>query len=608
MSNVILTTGAKTLVRSSFFGKDFETYVNEIIDYMRVQYGLEATSNLTQPGSQGQILIETMAFALSTMSWYGDRQADDTNLRDARIRTAAVTIARQIGYKASAAIPAAVELTLTLDFPPLITRLTLEKGRKLIGPGGLLFEMSEEVVFDVGSVGPKTFTAREGTTVEEIFTSNGEPNQFFQLETLTAQTSIAQSTVRVFVNAIEWFESELLTYEQTNQFEVFYGLNPPRLQFGDGSAGNIPINGAEIRVIYLATLGTGGAVSSSSVLSFQEPLVAGTQTITGSLAQPSPSTTGSDPESISSIKTQAPLVFQTAQRAVTQTDYDALINAFVDPVYGAVAIGRATVPRSIEQDALALTIVQQIDASCPKVLTVGVVSGSFSMGEAVTGVTSGATALFVGTGIGTVTVLSLVGTLQVGEEIVGDTTGAFTTITAIPQNEIAQQLETYWNKVLASNCAANVVVAQVLAADSVGRYVAASVGLAKALEVYLDARAESTVKVAVIDGTLNLLSINLTATVKPLPGFTGEAVRDNIRVQSQTVLEAALLGRNYGESLRISDLYKLVEDIDGVDWANIAVSSVNGGDPSSYVNQFGDVVLQDYQVITLGDPVVVTLA
>jgi hypothetical protein len=607
MSNVVLTTGAKTLVRSSFFGKDFETYVNELVDFMRVQYGLEVTSNLTQPGSQGQILIEMMAFALSTMSWYGDRQADDTNLRDVRIRTAAVTIARQIGYKAAAAIPAAVTLTLTLDFPPSTTRLTIEKGRKLIGPGGLIFESAEEVIFDVGSIGPKTFTAREGTTIEEIFTSDGTPNQFFLLETLSDSASIAQSTVQVFVNAIEWFESELLTYEQTNQFEVFYGLNPPRLQFGDGSAGNIPINGAEIRVLYLSTRGTGGAVPASSVLAFQEPLVAGTQTVTGTLSQPEPSTTGADPESISSIKTQAPLVFQTAQRAVTQTDYDALINAFVDPVYGAVAIGRATVPRSIEQDALALTIVNQIDAACPKTLVVGVISGTFSPGEMITGVNSGATAMFIGVGVGTISVLTMVGDLQVGEEVVGDTTGAFTAITAIPQNQIAENLEVYWNKVLAANCAANVVIAQVLAADALGRYVSATEGLARALEVYLDARAESTVKVAVVDGSINLLSVNVAVTLSLLPGFTAEAIRESIRSQAQSAIEAELLGRSYGASLRISDLYKLVEDINGVDWANISVVSINGGSPSGYINQFGDVVLQDYQVITLGDPVTVTL-
>jgi len=604
---VILTTGARDLVRSTFFGRDFESYVNELVDFMRVQFGTEVTSNLTTPGSQGQMLIEMVAFGLSTMSWYGDRQADDTNLRDVRIRTAAVTIARQLGYKAAAAIPPAVTLTLLLDFPPTTTRLTLEKGRVLIGPGGLTFEMAEEVIFDVGSVGPKTFSAREGKTTEEIFTSNGVADQFFLLETVPEGKSIAQSTVRVFVNAIEWFESVLLTYDQTNQYEVFYGLNPPRLQFGDGIAGNVPPNGAEVRVLYLSTSGTAGAVPSSSVLAFQGPLIAGSQTITGVLTQPDPSTPGSDPESIESIKVQAPLVFQTAQRAVTQKDYDALINAFVDSVYGAVAIGRATVPRSIDQDAEALTIVNQITASCPLVLTVASFLGTFTLGTTVTGGTSGATGLFVGSGAGTVTLLSLgTGNYVVGETITA-ASGGTATVTALQPNEIATELETYWNKVLASNCGANIVIAQILAADGQGRYVTASVGLAQALEVYLDGKAESTVKVIVVDGSINLLRVNLQADVHLLDGFTGEAIRESVRQQVQVALEAALIGRDYGVSLRVSDLYKIVESITGVDWTNIGVTAVNDGSPTAYVNTFGDIVLESYQVITLGDPVVVTL-
>ena len=605
MSTVILTTGARSLVRSSFFGKDFESYVNELVDFMRVQFGLEVTSNLTTPGSQGQMLIEMFAFGLSTMSWYGVRQADDTNLRDVRIRTAAVTIARQLGYKAAAAIPAVVELTLTLDFPPLIARLTLEKGRALIGPSGLLFEMTSEVIFEVGEIGPKTFNAREGLTVEEIFTSTGEAGQFFLLETIENDKSIAQSAVNVFVNTIEWFESTLLTYDQTNQYEIFYGLNPPLLQFGDGIAGNIPPPNAEIRVSYLTTSATAGAVPSSSVLAFQDPLVAGTQTITGVLTQPNPSTTGSDPESIASIKVNAPLVFQTAQRAVTQTDYDALINAFVDPVFGAVAIGRATVPRSVDQDAEALTIIGQIEVSCPVTLSVPFITG-FVIGATVTATPSGATGILIGTSTNVLSVSSLgTGTFTAGDSIASG--AGLTTITAVVPNEISTELRTYWDKVLASNCAANVVIAQILSADVDGRYVTSAVGLATALEAYLDARAESTVKVIVTDGSINLFTVDLVADIHLLAGFTGESVRESIRTQIQSILDTALLGRDYGQSLRVSDLYALVEAVEGIDWSNIAVAQVNNDSPTAYVNAFGDVVLQSYQVITLGTPAVVSL-
>lgn len=537
---VRLTEEARNLTRSTLFGKDFETYVNEIIDAMRLIFGDEITANWTQPSSPGLTLIEKFAFGLSTLSWYGDRQADDTNLRDVRVRTAAVTIARLLGYKPAAAVAPAIEITMTLDFAPTTTRLTLERGRKLVGPGGLFYELTEEVIFDVGEVGPKTFSAAEGETLEEIFTSDGQPGQFFLVETIPVDKSIAQDSPRVFVNGVEWEEKALLTFERTDQFEVGYGFNPVRLQFGDGIAGNIPPVDAEIRMIYRATSGTAGVVQANTVTAFQEPLVAGTQTLSATLVHNDPSTPGSPRETINSIKVNAPQVFQTADRAVTQADYDALINAFVDPIWGQVGIGRATVPRSVSQDAEALTIIAEMEAGgCPA--------------------------------------------------------------------DTVTRLRTYWDKVLASSCQANVVIAQILALDTVGRYVAAPSGLARSLETYLDARAESTVKVKVTDGSINLLAVDVSVGVRVAPSITTSEAQDAVLANVRSVVEDALLGRDYGESLRIGDLYALAEAVSGVQFTNIAITAINGGDPSSRLNSFGDLEIEDFEVITLGNQVTPTL-
>ena len=230
---VFLSETAKDHIRSNFFGKDFDTYVQEINNQLILQFGTEIAGNIVTP-EYGQFLVELHAFALSTMSWYGDRQADDTSLQFVRLRSAANVIARQLGYKPAAAVPPALDITMTLAFPSTLTRLTLEAGRILVGPAGLFYVMTEELVFDVGEVGPKTFSAIEDEVIEEIFTSDGSPNQFFLLETVPSGKSIAQDTPRVFVNSIEWEEKPLLVFERINEFEVQYGFNPPRLQFGDG--------------------------------------------------------------------------------------------------------------------------------------------------------------------------------------------------------------------------------------------------------------------------------------------------------------------------------------------------------------------------------------
>ena len=604
---VFLSETAKDLIRSNFFGKDFDSYVIEINNQLILQFGTEIAGNIVT-SDYGQYLVEMHSFALSTMSWYGDRQADDTSLQYVRLRSAANVIARQLGYKPNAAVPPAIELTMTLSFAPTITRLTLEAGRILIGPAGLFYVTTEEVIFDVGEVGPKTFSAVEGEVIEEIFTSDGTPNQFFFLESVPSGKSIAQDSPRVFVNSTEWDESQLLTFTRTNQFEIQYGFNPPRLQFGDGIAGNIPPVDAEIRVTILATSGPAGAVQSNTVTSFQAPLVAGSQTLQATLTHDEPSTPGSPRESIDSIKINAPLVTQTADRAVTQKDLDALITSFIDPVFGAVSVGRATVPRSVDEDAEALTIIGLIDTCCPVVLTHGATTpaaSSFSAGLTVTGSVSGATGTIARATSSTTLEVTGVGetTPFVAGDVITETgTGVTATVSAVADPGVMSRLRTYWDAVLASNCKVNIVNAQILAADATGRYVSAPVGLARALETYLNARAESTVQVVVTDGSINLYSVSLAVGVNLLPGFNNEVARQTVFANVISVLENELLGRLYGESLRIGDLYALVEAVEGVNYSHISVSAINGDAPGiGALNSFGDLVIRDFEVITLGE-------
>jgi len=607
---VFLSETAKDLVRSTFFGKDFDTYVQEINDQLILQFGTEIAGNIVL-SDYGQYLIEMHAFALSTMSWYGDRQADDTTLQYVRLRSAANVIARQLGYKPRAAVAPAISITMTLLFPPTLTRLTLERGRILVGPGGLFYVTTEEVIFDVGEVGPKTFSAVEGEVIEEIFTSNGAPNQFFFLETIPVGKSIAQDSPRTFVNNIEWEEQALLIFERINEFEVQYGFNPPRLQFGDGVAGNVPPKEAEIRTTYLATAGPAGAVSANTVVNFQAPLIAGTQTLSATLTHDA-STPGSPRERIDSIRINAPLVTQTADRAVTQKDLDALINAFIDPVFGAVAIGRATVPRTVDDDAEALTILGLIDACCPVLLVHGGSLagnfGDFAPGNQITGSLSGATGTIVRLSTTTLEVVSVTDGPFVPSDLVTDTiSGATATLSAVEDPGVAERLRIYWDAVLASNCKTNVVNAQVLSADGTGRYVSAPVGLAQSLDTYINARAESTVHVIVTDGAINLFSVSLTVEVNLGAGFNNEVARQTVFATVIAVLELALLERTYGQSLRISDLYALVEAVEGVVYSHITISKINGDAPASGVlNGFGDLVIEEFQVITLGESPVVS--
>lgn len=852
--SISLSPTARDLVRSTFFGKDFDSYRQEIIDSLNAIFGGDIASNIVA-SEQGVMLIEMNAYALSTLSWYGDRQADDTTLRYARLRFAAVTIARQLGYKANSSVPALVDVRVQLASPPPV-QLTIPRGQQATGPDGLVFESIADVVFDAGQTGSgtpdgmtvsglvvdpvttsiiysattsgvfktttsgtvwfatnsgltntnvtsiaidpatpstlyvgtitsgvfkstdsgaswspsstglsnlritsivvdpvtpatlyvgtnaggvfksinggsswsqintgitdfviqtiavdpvtttivyvgtysggifktinggvswatsntglahtnvvdikidpvtpatlyaatvgggiyksttsggawtqsitgftsispseiaidpttpttlyvstneagvfrtlngastwtavvegldnttnsaiaidpsttttlylgtidggvygsvngaatwsalnsgiddpvKTVQMREGRTLSAVFRSTGEPFQIYELS-IPTNFSIAQDSPSVTVGGILWPEVSLLTYEQTNQVEIEYGLNPPRVIFGDGIAGNIPPKDAEIRVSYFVTSGAAGSIASDTIGSFIGAIVAGTTPIGSVLSNSAPSTPGSDPEPISSIRTNAPLVFQAAGRAVTASDLDGWINSYVDPVYGGVAKGKATSPRSAAEDAEAQSIIATLNAFGAPSETVG-------------------------------------------------------------------RLSDYVDSILSSNCAANVVNAQILAADSIGRYVSASSGLAVNLATFLNTIAESTVEVVVTDGSINLLSVDASIEIAIDSSITNEALRTEIQDNVRNAVQSLLIGREFGDSVRVGDLYQTVEAVDGVDYSHITMVVKNniGEDVSATrLNQYGDLTIELYEVITMGATPVVTI-
>lgn len=846
--SIELSPEARQLIRSTFFGKDFDSYRQEIIDAINAIFGDDVATNITA-SEQGVMLIELNSYALSTASWYGDRQADDTTLQFVRIRERAVAIARQLGYKATSSVPAVVDVQVQLTTAPAV-QLTIPKGTQAAGPDGLIFETLSDLVFDPGQVGSglpaglsineiivdpassnviyaatsdgilKTSTAgtswfssssgltntnvtalvidptdptilyagtsgsgvfkstdsgaswnsassgisnlgitalaidpvtpsilyvgttsggifksinsasswsavnggitdfsiqtlaidpatpsivyagafsggvfktinsalswdtantnlpftnishiavdpvtptvlyacvigggayrsadsaatwtainngmtalspnriaidpstpttlylsstdagvfktinsgtdwaaavegiavltntaisidpsststiyvgatdggiyastnsavtwfelnngiddplkvvqmREGQTLSETFRSTGEPFQIFELPVPT-DFSIAQDSPSVTVDGILWPENELLTYDQTNQVEVEYGLNPPRVIFGDGIAGNIPALDAEVEVEYFVTRGTLGSIASNTMGNFIDPIVAGTTIIGTTLSNALPSTPGSNPESITSIRINAPRIYQAAERAVTADDLSGWVNSYVDPVFGAVSRGRATSPRSSAADAEGQSIIANLRS------------------------------------------------LGVPESLV-------------------TRLSDYLDSILSSNCSANVVNAQILASDSIGRYVAAPEGLARNLATFLNTIAESTVEAVVTDGSINLLSVDAVIGIKILDNITNDALRNEIRDTVRNEVQALLLGRDFGESLRIGDVYQTVEGVEGVDYSNVTIVVRNniGDDVSSArLDTFGNLEIEEFEVITLGN-------
>jgi hypothetical protein len=345
--------------RARFAGKDFFTFVDDLVARLQILYVTEFNDFVSS--GTGQMLIDIVCWAAETLSFYIDRQATESYIATARLRRSLNRLSRNIGYKPAAAVGASTDLEVLLNEIQAFD-VPIEVGFQFQGPSDLIFEAAEEIIFPVGEgplSPPRTVSVREGVTTVENFSSNGTRNQVFRLNPGEGKFVAGDSAI-VTVDGSPWTESEIITFDQTDQFELEENAEPPLLRFGDGVAGNIPADGASIRIEYVATSGQAGLVKSNTITDVVDPLVVAFTNIEITITNPSPSSGGSNRESLDSIRANAPAFFKARNVAVTREDYEGLSRAYADPLAGAVAVAQAFVARGASEDLTLQILLQNI--------------------------------------------------------------------------------------------------------------------------------------------------------------------------------------------------------------------------------------------------------
>ena len=337
------------LNRVRYVGNDFDTHFDDLRGRLQVEFA--ADFNDFALSSLGIMLLDLVSYGLDSLSFYLDRRATDAYLDTARTRKAVARLSRQLGYKIGAAVASSVDVQVSIAAPVAFS-VPIPKGFQFKGPNELVFETAEAVTFDPGSgpSQPKFIPCYEGQTIVENFVSDGSANQSFQLSRVPDGKFLVQGTASVTVNAAPWTESEFITFDKTDQFEIGYNDEPPTLRFGDGVAGNLPAVDAAITATYVASSGLSGQVGAGSIVESVEPLIVFFQEIPLNIENLEASIGGDDPESLDKVKALAGKVFKSRQVAVTRPDYKALAGAYATPLYGRVAVAQAVSSRSAAQD------------------------------------------------------------------------------------------------------------------------------------------------------------------------------------------------------------------------------------------------------------------
>ena len=328
---------------------DFDQIKTSIKDYLR------ANSTFTDfdfEGSNFSTLIDTLAYNTYITAFNSNMIVNESFLDSATLRENVISLARNIGYVPRSRTAATAEISFDIENLGDINTVTLEAGLVCIGRDddtSYTFATPENISTTVsgGTASFKNVTVYQGTFLRRTFTVDTSLNQKFILDNSYVDTS----TIRVYIKGpqetgkgVEYtLVDNIINVNSESRIFLIQEIQDEKyeLLFGDGFIGKKLENESTITVEYIVTDGIDG--NGPSIFSFagsiidqqSNPKNPGNPTITTVLKAQS----GSNAETLDSIKYYAPRVYSAQYRAVTARDYEAIIKQIYPETESVSVIG-----------------------------------------------------------------------------------------------------------------------------------------------------------------------------------------------------------------------------------------------------------------------------
>ena len=324
----------------NFSNLDFDQIKVSIKDYLR------ANSDFTDfdyEGSNLSTLIDILAYNTYLNSFNANMIANEVFIDSATLRENVVSLARNIGYVPRSKTSAKSFVSFVVDtsgatIQPL--SLTLKAGicavSNAFGSESYSFSIPEDITIPVTNkiASFNDIQIYEGFLVTQTFTYNSSLyNQRFILNNGGIDTSTLKVKVKNSNDDSTTYNYNLVdnisNVNDTSNIFLIQEVEDQRyeLLFGDGIFGKKLQNGNIITVTYIVT--NGKLANGVSSFSFSGRIVDNNgPTINigiSNLATSTASTGGGDIETTSSIRNYAPRIYSTQNRAVTSSDYEALV-------------------------------------------------------------------------------------------------------------------------------------------------------------------------------------------------------------------------------------------------------------------------------------------
>ena len=303
---------------------DFDDLKTELINRLKITDAWRDTYE----SSTGTMIIEFFAYVGNMLLYYLERRAEECYIATAMNKSSVINLVKLINYTPKRSVSSQGSLTFTLVaaatkivyFPKYTTCQTAD---------GTLYVIDK----DVSIIPPSSSviaTAIQGKKLDLSFSSDGSVSQEFAI----SDTAVENTNYFVLINGATWTEvSTFISSVATSEhYRLVHELDDTlTLIFGDGIRGKIPTNGLTITFRYVQSDGLSGNVYQTDKITTLNDIIYDEDgapqddiTVTNSTTF----TAGDDAEDIEEIRTEAPQVFSTGDRAVTRKDFKYILNNY----------------------------------------------------------------------------------------------------------------------------------------------------------------------------------------------------------------------------------------------------------------------------------------
>ena len=324
---------------TKFTNLDFDQIKTSIKDYLRANSNF---SDFDFEGSNFSVLIDTLAYNTYITAFNSNMIVNESFLDSATLRENVVSLARNIGYvpRSRSAAQAVVDIDMTISGTS--STATLQAGLLCVGSSddtNYVFSIPEDITTTInsGTASFEDIKIYQGTFLKKSFIVDGSIDQRFILDNSFIDTSTIVVKVKGISDTGEGREfslaSNILNLDENSEIYLLQEVQDEKYEilFGDGYFGKKLENNSIITVSYIITDGKDGNGPSNFTFSGRvvddsdSPQVIIPNPVTVNTVNAA--SNGGDIESIESIKYFAPRIYASQHRAVTNRDYEAVIQS-----------------------------------------------------------------------------------------------------------------------------------------------------------------------------------------------------------------------------------------------------------------------------------------